>query len=88
MVSFETKDFKLSYIKINYQTALSLKSHVKGELFPLSLSPIGLPVSSIYNLPQSHCISYSVPFRLAWGILSLTCTRVFLSGFDECPTMT
>ena len=36
MVSFQTKDLKLSYTKITSIRLLSqLKNHVKGELFPL-----------------------------------------------------
>ena len=71
MVSFQTKDLKLSYTKLALlEGYLSLKSHVKGELFPLidwgrghvcapDATPLQVPLcpsADVWPLPRWLCI--------------------------------
>ena len=58
MVSFQTKDLKLSYPKFALSDCyLSFKSHVKGELFPLitiGTRSINSPGTSSYIRHQTE----------------------------------
>ena len=79
MVSFQTKDLKLSYTKISSiaDCYLSLKSHVKGELFPLSQgqvrSRLGLKVKYTFIFASMSVYSMQIVTENTTVVLILLC---------------
>ena len=59
MVSFQTKDLKLSYTNISSIRLLSQKSHAKGELYPLNKQ---FHNTHLYPSWSSSCHTLRVPW--------------------------